>query len=198
MEFTAKDVARLREETGAGFADCKTALTDAKTYEEAVKHLEERGAKRAEKVKGQDRETRQGLITSYVHHGGNVGVLLELNCSTDFVARSDEFRTLARELALQIAGRDPKYIAYDDVPQATLEQLRQEALDDPEVQKRPADKREQIADGKVKKQLAEEVLLEQPWVKDEKIKVSTLVDDVIRKTGENIVVRRFTRYALGQ
>ena len=198
MEATAKDVAKLREETGAGFADCKKALTEAKTYEEAVKLLEAQGAKRAEKVKANERETREGLVTSYIHHGGNLGVLLELNCSTDFVARSDEFRTLARELTLQIAGTDPKYVSYSDVPRETLDRLRQEANDDPEVQKRPADKREQIVEGKVKKQLAAQVLMEQPWVKDEKIKVGTLVDDVIRKTGENVIVRRFTRYALGE
>ena len=198
MDFTAKDVARLREETGAGFADCKAALTETKTFEEAVKYLERKHATRAEKVKGQERETRQGLITSYLHHSGNLGVLLELNCSTDFVARSDEFRTLARELAMQIAGRDPKYIASSDVPPETLEQLKQKALDDPEVQQQPAAERDQLVERKVKKQLAEEVLLEQPWVKDEKIKVGALVDEVIRKTGENIVVRRFARYALGQ
>jgi elongation factor Ts len=198
MDFTAKDVARLRETTGAGFADCKTALNESKTFEDAVKRLEEKGARRAEKVKGQERETRQGLITSYIHHGGNLGVLLELNCSTDFVARSDEFRTLARELTMQVAGANPQYVSMDDVPQETLAQLRQEAMDDPEVQKRPADKREQIVEGKVKKKLSEQVLLEQPWVKDDKVKVSALVDDVIRKTGENIVIRRFTRYALGE
>jgi elongation factor Ts len=198
MDFTAKDVARLRETTGAGFADCKTALNESKTFEDAVKRLEEKGARRAEKVKGQERETRQGLITSYIHHGGNLGVLLELNCSTDFVARSDEFRTLARELTMQVAGANPQYVSMDDVPQETLAQLRQEAMDDPEVQKRPTDKREQIVEGKVKKKLSEQVLLEQPWVKDDKVKVSALVDDVIRKTGENIVIRRFTRYALGE
>jgi elongation factor Ts len=198
MDYTTKDVAKLREETGAGFADCKAALTESKTYEAAVKHLEEKGAKRAEKVKNLERETRQGVITSYLHHGGNLGVLLELNCTTDFVARSDEFKTLARELTLQIAGTDPKYVAFEDVPAETLAALRQAAQDDPEVQKRPADKREQIVEGKVKKQLAAQVLLEQPWVKDEKIKVGTLVDEVIRKTGERIVVRRFTRYALGE
>ena len=198
MEFTAKDVARLREETGAGFADCRTALADSKTFEEAVKRLEEKHATRAEKVKGQERETRQGVVTSYIHHGGNLGVLLELNCSTDFVARSDEFKTLARELTLQIAGTSPVYASYADIPQAVLDAMRTEAAEDPEVQKRPADKREQIVEGKVKKRLSEQVLLEQPWVKDEKVKVGQLVDDVIRKTGENIVIRRFTRYALGE
>ncbi|HEV2239233.1 MAG TPA: hypothetical protein VGR57_21435 [Ktedonobacterales bacterium] len=198
MEFTAKDVARLREETGAGFADCRAALQESKSFEEAVKYLDARGAKRAEKVKSAERETRQGLVTSYLHHGGNLGVLLELNCSTDFVARSDAFKTLARELTMQIAGTNPKYVAYADIPAEVMAKLRAEAAADPEVLKRPADKREQIVEGKVKKHLSAEVLLEQPWVKDDKIKVATLVDDVIRKTGENIVVRRFTRFALGE
>jgi elongation factor Ts len=198
MEATAKDVAKLREITGAGFADCRQALAEAKTFDEAVKLIEERGKKRAEKVKSAERETREGLVTSYIHHGGNLGVLLELNCSTDFVARSDDFKTLARELTLQIAGTNPKYIAYADIPEQTLTELREAAMNDPEVQKRPADKREQIVEGKVKKQLSAQVLLEQPWVKDEKITVGKLVDDVIRKTGENIVVRRFARFALGE
>ncbi len=198
MEATAKDVAKLRELTGAGPLDCKKALTEAKSFDDAVKLLEEKGAKRAEKVKGQDRETREGLVTSYIHHSGTVGVLLELNCSTDFVARSDDFKTLARELSLQIAGTSPIYISWSEVPEEVQESLRKETMNDPDVKKRPADKREQIVAGKVKKQLASQVLLEQPWVKDEKITVGKLVDDVIRKTGENIVVRRFTRYALGE
>lgn len=198
MEYTAKDVAKLREETGAGFADCKNALTQAKTYDEAIKILEEKGQKRAEKVKGQERETLQGAIVSYIHHGGNLGVLLEVNCSTDFVARSDEFKTLARDLTLQIAGRDPRYISLADVPAETMAQLREETANDPEVKKRPEHLRAQIVEGKIKKQLAEHTLLEQPFVKDETITVGKLVDEVIRKTGENIVVRRFARYALGE
>jgi elongation factor Ts len=198
MESTAKDVARLREITGAGFADCKSALAEAKTFDEAVKLLEKRGQQRAEKMKAQERETREGLIASYIHHGGNVGVLLELNCSTDFVARSDEFKTLARELTLQIAGLDPQYVAFADVPEATLAHMREEAVADPDVQKRPEHLRAQIVEGKVKKQLAAQILLEQPWIKDDKVQVGKLIDDVIRKTGENIVVRRFIRYALGE
>ena len=197
MEYTTKDVAKLREITGAGFADCKAALTDAKTFDEAVKLIEVKGQKRAEKVKSQDRETREGVVTSYIHHGGNLGVLLELNCSTDFVARSDEFKNLARELALQIAGANPKYATMADVPAETLEALRKEYEADPEVQKRPEKVRAQVVEGKIKKQLSAEVLMEQPWVKDDKVLVGKLVDDVIHKTGENIVVRRFVRYALG-
>ena len=198
MESTAKDVARLREQTGAGFADCKKALAEAKTFDEAIKILEAAGARRAEKVKSQERETREGLVHAYVHHGGNLGVLLELNCSTDFVARSDEFKNLAKELTMQIAGMVPDYVSLADVPEAVVEQMRREAAEEPEVQQKPANVRKQIVEGKVKKQLSAQVLLEQPWVKDEKITVGKLVDDVIRKTGENIVVRRFTRYALGE
>lgn len=198
MEYTAKDVAKLRETTGAGFADCKQALEQAKSLDEAVKIIEEKGQKRAEKVKSAERETREGLVTSYIHHGGNLGVLLELNCSTDFVARSDDFKTLAKELTMQIAGTNPTYVSFADVPQEAVAAMREAAANDPEVQKRPADKRDQIVEGKVKKQLSQQILLEQPWVKDEKITVGKLVDDVIRKTGENIVVRRFARFALGE
>jgi len=198
MEVTAKDVAKLREVTGAGFADCRTALTDAKSFDDAIKILEEKGQKRAEKVKGQDRETREGLVTSYIHHGGNLGVLLELNCSTDFVARSDEFKQLARELTMQIAGTNPKYVAYSDIPEAELAKAREELAGDAEVLKRPEKLRAQIIEGKIKKQFGADVLLDQPWVKDDKITVGKLVDDVIRKTGENIVIRRFARYALGE
>lgn len=197
MEYTTKDVAKLREVTGAGFADCKAALTEAKTFDDAVKLIEAKGKKRAEKVKSQDRETSEGLVTSYIHHGGNLGVLLELNCSTDFVARSDEFKNLARELALQIAGANPKYATLSDVPAETMDTLRKEYEADPEVQKRPEKVRGQVVEGKIKKQLATEVLMEQPWVKDDKITVGKLVDDVIHKTGENIVVRRFARFELG-
>jgi elongation factor Ts len=198
MEATAKEVAKLREVTGAGFADCKKALSEAKTFDEAVKILEAAGAKRAEKVKSQERETHEGLVYAYVHHGGNLGVLLELNCSTDFVARSDEFKNLAKELAMQIAGMAPSYISMADVPEAVIAELRAQMAESSEVQKKPAKMREQIVEGKVKKHLSAQILLEQAWVKDEKITVGKLIDDVIRKTGEKIVVRRFTRFALGE
>lgn len=197
MEYTTKDVAKLRELTGAGFADCKAALTDAKSFEDAVKLIEAKGQKRAEKVKGQDRETSQGLVASYIHHGGNLGVLVEVNCSTDFVARSDEFKNLTRELAMHIAGANPRYVSQADVPEETLAAMRAEFSEDPEVLKRPEKMRTQIVDGKIKKRLAAEILLEQPWVKDDKITIAKLIDEVIRKTGENIIVRRFARFELG-
>jgi elongation factor Ts len=198
MEFTAKDVAKLREMTGAGFADCKNALAEASSLAEAARILDEKGKKRAEKVKSQERETREGAIVSYIHHGNNLGVLLELNCSTDFVARSDEFKQLGKELAMQIAGTSPTYISLSDVPEEVQVKLRDQLCSDPEVQKRPEHLRGQIVEGKMKKELAAQILLEQPWVKDEKVLVGKLVDDVIRKTGENIVIRRFARYALGE
>lgn len=197
MEYTTKDVAKLRELTGAGFADCKAALTDAKSFEDAVRLIEAKGQKRAEKVKGQDRETSQGLVASYIHHGGNLGVLVEVNCSTDFVARSDEFKNLTRELAMHIAGANPRYVSQADVPEETLAAMRAEFSEDPEVLKRPEKMRAQIVDGKIKKRLAAEILLEQPWVKDDKITIAKLIDEVIRKTGENIIVRRFARFELG-
>lgn len=199
MDFTAKDVAKLREITGAGFADCKAALSDAKTFDEAIKLLEAKGQKRAEKVKSQDRATSEGLITSYIHHAGNLGVLLELNCSTDFVARSDEFKNLARELTLQIAGAHPApiYANLSDIPAETLATMRAEFEADPEVKKRPEKVRAQVVEGKIKKRLSNEVLMEQVWIKDDKITIGKLVDEVIRKTGENIVIRRFARFELG-
>jgi elongation factor Ts len=198
MDYTANDVAKLREMTGAGFADCRNALAEAKTLDDAARILDEKGQKRAEKVKGQERETREGAIISYIHHGNNLGVLLELNCSTDFVARSDEFKQLGKELALQIAGTNPTYISPADVPEEVRATLREQLAGELEVQKRPEHLRDQIVEGKLKKELASQILLEQPWVKDEKVTVGKLVDDVIRKTGENIVIRRFARYALGE
>ncbi len=198
MNFTAEDVKRLREQTGAGFADCRAALTDSASFEAAAKMIEEKGQKRADKVKGQDRETRQGYIASYIHHGGNLGVILELNCSTDFVARNEDFRQLAKDLAVQVAGLNPQFVSFDDIPAEVLEAARKELAEDPEVKKRPADKRGIVIEGKLKKQFGTKILMEQPWVKDETKTIKTLVDEMIRKTGENIVVRRFTRYALGE
>ncbi len=198
MEFTAQDVKQLRELTGAGFADCRAALSEASSVEQAVKILEEKGQKRADKVKGADRETKQGVIVSYIHHGNNLGVLLELNCSTDFVARNEEFRQLAKELAIQVAGMNPEYVSYDQIPADVLEAAKKTIAEDPEVKKRPANVREKVIEGKLKKEFTSKVLLEQPWVKDETKTIASLIDDMIRKTGENITVRRFTRYALGE
>jgi elongation factor Ts len=198
MDYTAADVKRLREETGATFADCKRALAESKSWDEAVKWLEARIGHKAEKMMAAGRETKQGGIFSYVHHDHRLGVLLELNCSTDFVARSQSFRQLANDLALQIAGVAPKYINFEDVPLETVEQARYAILEDPTMQRVPEEKREEVVNNKLKKVLGEQILMMQPWVKDETIIVGDLVKKVIAETGENIVLRRFSRFALGE
>ena len=199
MEYTAADVKKLREETGATFADCKKALTEARVWTDAVKFLEARSDKKAEKMIASGRETKEGGVFSYVHHNNRVGVLLELNCSTDFVARSGSFRNLANELCLQIVGLDTtKYVNYEDVPADVIEAERQKAAEDPAMERVPAARREEVLNGKLKKTLSMQVLMMQPWVKDESVTVSDLVRKVIAETGENIVIRRFSRFSVGE
>lgn len=198
MDYSAADVKKLREETGAGFADCKNALTEAKSWGDAVKYLEARSARKAEKVMTAERETREGGVFSYVHHNHRVGVLLELNCSTDFVAKSETFRHLANDLALQIAGVSPKYVNFEDVPADVVEEARYKILEDPALARVPQERRDEFISGKLKKELGGQVLMMQPWVKDEAVIVGDLVKKVIAETGENIVLRRFSRFALGE
>jgi len=200
MNYTAVDVKKLREETGATFNDCKNALTDASSWEEAIKILDAKRDKKAEKMMVAGRETAQGGIFSYVHHNHSVGVLLELNCSTDFVARSESFRKLANELALQIAGAHPvpQYVNLEDVPVEVTEQARKAVAEDQSMERVPADKREEVINNKLKKNLGEQVLMMQPWVKDDTVVVGDLVRKVIADTGENIVLRRFSRFELGK
>ncbi len=198
MEFTAADVKKLREQTNATFADCRNALVEAKSWDEAVKILDARADRKAEKMIAAGRETKQGGIFSYIHHNNSVGVLLELNCSTDFVARSESFQNLARDLTVQIAGVSPKYINFEDVPAEVVEQARKEILEDPAIARVPEAKREDFINGKLKKVFGEQVLMMQPFVKDEAYTISDLVRRVIAETGENIVIRRFSRFALGE
>ncbi|SRR6266487_1077692 len=198
MNYAAADVKKLREETGATFADCKNALTEAKSWDDAVKYLEARSDKKAEKMIMAGRETKEGGVFAYVHHNHSVGVLLELNCSTDFVARSESFRHLANELSLHIAGLGPTYVNYEDIPAEVLEEARRKAAEDPSMARVPEARREEVLDNKVKKAIGEQVLMLQPWVKDESVTVGDLVRKVIAETGENIVVRRFSRFKLGE
>jgi len=198
MEFAATDVKKLREETGATFADCKNALGEAQTWNDAVKYLEARRDKKAEKMVTAGRETKEGGVFSYVHHNNRVGVLIELNCSTDFVARSESFRNLANDLALQIVGVAPQYVNYEDVPAEVIEAARQKFAEDPSMARVPEARREEVFNGKLKKEFSTQVLMMQPWVKDESVTVGDLVRKVIAETGENIIVRRFSRFALGE
>jgi len=147
-----------------------------------------------------DRETKQGGVFSYIHHNNSVGVLLELNCTTDFVARSEAFRKLANELALQIAGAHPvpMYIIFDDVPAEVTAEAARAIEEDPSMQRVPAEKREEVINNKLKKSLGEQVLMMQPWIKDDTVVIGDLVRKVIAETGENIVLRRFSRFELGK
>jgi elongation factor Ts len=196
--ITADAVKELRERTGAGMMDCKRALEDSSgDVDAAIRILRERGLAAASKKA--DREAREGLISSYIHTGGRVGVLIEVNCETDFVARNDKFQKLARDLAIQVAATHPKYVDIGDIPAEVLEAKRTELLDAPDVRSKPDEVRAKIIDGRLKKWYAEPgaVLLEQPF-RDTDQSVRDLVTDAIATIGENIQVRRFARYALGE
>ena len=196
--ITADAVKELRERTGAGMMDCKRALEDSSgDVDAAIRILRERGLAAASKKA--DREAREGLISSYIHTGGRVGVLIEVNCETDFVARNDKFQKLARDLAIQVAATHPKYVDVTDIPAEVLEAKRTELLDAPDVKSKPDEVRTKIIEGRLKKWYAEPgaVLLEQPF-RDTEQSVRDLVTDAIATMGENIQVRRFARYALGE
>ena len=198
MNYAATDVKKLREETGATPLDCKNALMTANSWEEAIKLVEARTAKKADKMMSADRETKQGGVFSYIHHNNSLGVLLELNCNTDFVARSEAFRQLANDLALQIAGVAPTYINYEDVPADVVAAARKAIEEDSSMARVPEAKREEVIGNKLKKTLGEQVLMMQPWVKDDAVVVGDLVSKTIAETGEKIVLRRFSRFELGK
>jgi elongation factor Ts len=194
--ITADAVRELRERTGAGMMDCKRALEEAGgDVEKAVTLLRERGLAAAAKKAG--REAREGLISSYIHTGGRVGVLIEVNCETDFVARTDQFQELVRALAVQVAGLNPRWVDVDQIPPAELEAKRKELAADPAAASKPAEIREKIIEGQLKKWFKDVVLLEQPF-RDTEQSVRDLVTEAVAKIGENIQVRRFERYALGE
>jgi len=189
-------IKKLRESTGAGMMDVKKALEDAGWDEEkAVQLLRERGALKA--AKKADREAREGVIGHYIHHNQRVGVLVELNCETDFVARNELFQSLAKDLAMHIAMAAPRYVSLEEVPQEELEKERQIYVQAALNEGKPPQIAEKIAEGRLKKYLEEVVLLEQPFVKDDKVRVKELIQEAIAKIGENIVVRRFCRFELG-
>jgi elongation factor Ts len=195
-DISAEQVKELRERTGAGFMDCKRALTEADgDLDKATSILRERGLAAA--AKKSSREAREGLISSYIHTGGRVGVLIEVNCETDFVARTDEFQKLVRDLAVQVAGLAPKYVDQDSIPAEDLDAKKAELLADESVQSKPEAIRPQIVDGQLKKWFAQVCLLDQPF-RDEERTVGALITDRIATIGENIRVRRFARYALGE
>ena len=195
-DISAELVKELRDRTGAGFMDCKKALTEAGgDLDKATAILRERGLAAA--AKKSSREAREGLVSSYIHTGGRVGVLIEVNCETDFVARTDEFQRLVKDLAVQVAGLAPLYVDRASIPGAELEAKRAALAADEAVQRKPDNIRDQIIAGQLDKWYAQVCLLDQPF-RDEERTVGELITDRISTIGENIVVRRFTRYALGE
>ena len=195
--ISAKDVAELRRQTGAGMMDCKKALGETGgDFAKATEWLRAHGVARADKRS--DRAARQGLVESYVHHSGTIGVLVEINCETDFVARTDDFRQLARDVAMHIAAAAPLAVSADQLDPAVVERERRIYTEQVAQEGKPEAIRAKIVEGKVKKFFSEVVLLDQPFVKDDKLTVGEVVKAVSGKTGENVVVRRFARFQLGE
>ncbi len=196
-EISAQLVKQLRDRTGAGFMDCKRALEQSGgDIEEAILILRKRGLAKAEKKAG--RETADGLIGSYVHAGGKIGVLVEVNCETDFVARTEDFRNLVKEIAMQIAAMNPKYISPEDIPEEVLEREKEILREQARSTGKPEKVIERIVEGKLKKFYEENCLLEQPYIRDSNITVRELIAQTIAKLGENIRVRRFVRFQLNE
>jgi elongation factor Ts len=195
-KITAETVKILRDQSGAGVMECKRALEETDgDIEKAAALLKERGQAAATKRAG--REAREGQIASYIHLAGKIGVLIEVNCETDFVARTDEFQRLTRDLAIQVAGLRPIWPTIESIPAGELEAKRNQLLADEATQKKPEAVREQIVEGQLKKWFAEVVLIEQPF-RDQDRTVGQLISDAIARTGENIKVRRFVRFELGE
>jgi elongation factor Ts len=193
MNVTTEDIKKLRESTGVGMMNAKKALEEASSYEEAVALLRKKGhvtlAKKSERV------ANQGLVVSYIHGAGRVGVLLELNCETDFVARNDEFKALAGELAMHIAAAAPSYISREEVPQSVIDSEKEIYAE--QMKDKPENMKEQILNGKLEKFFEQSCLVDQPYVRTPEIKVKDLIAEKVGKIGENIRVKRFARFVLG-
>lgn len=200
-EITAAAVKQLREKTGAGMMECKNALVEAEGSEErAIEILRKRGLASAKKREG--RIAAEGIVGSYIHMGGKVGVLLEVNCETDFVARGDEFQQLVKDIAMHVAAAEPKYVNREDVAAADLDKEREiaraQAKNDPKNANKPDQVIDKIVEGRLNKYYEETVLMDQPFVKDPAKTVGELVTEKVAKTGEKITIRRFTRYKMGE
>jgi elongation factor Ts len=196
VTISPKDVSELRARTGAGMMDCKRALEEAGgDMDKAAEILRKKGIAKAEKRAG--RVASQGLVVSYIHHNQQVGVLLELNSETDFVARNEAFGQLARDIALHVASADPVGVNPEDIPADLLERERRIAEEQVAAEGKPENIRAKIVDGKLKKFVAERTLLEQPYVRNDKITVGELIKEASGKLGETISVRRFARFQIG-
>ena len=198
---TPAAIKALREKTGAGILECKAALTEAEgTEEKAIEILRKRGLASATKKEG--RVAAEGLVNAYIHAGGKIGVLLEVNSQTDFVARTEEFRAFVHDLAMHITAAEPRFTNKEDVPPEVLDKEREIAIEqarlDPKNSGKPQQVLDKIVEGRLSKFYQETCLMEQAFVKDQNITVGDLVRQMISKTGDNIIVRRFTRYKMGE
>lgn len=197
MGISIEKIKELRELTGAGVLDAKNALEAAGgDFEAATQALRAKGLRQAEKRA--DRETVEGVIEVYSHLANRVGVMVELNCETDFVAMNDEFQELAHDLALHVAAMAPKYVSREEVPEGVREEKTAEIRSDAQAEGKPADVVEKIVEGRLNKFYGETVMLEQPFVKDDSVIIDDLIKNAMSKLGENITLRRFVRYELGE
>ena len=201
MEVTAQMVKALRDKTNAGMADCKKALVEAEGNEEkAIDLLRKKGLAQAAKREG--RIAAEGVVGSYIHMGGKVGVLVEINCETDFVARTDSFQQFVKDIAMHICASEPRYVNKEEVPADVVEREKEialgQAMADPKNASKPANIIEKMVEGRVAKVFTEAVLLEQPFVKDQAITIGELAAKVSAETGEKVSIRRFTRYKMGE
>jgi elongation factor Ts len=195
--FTAKDVQELRRRTGAGMMECKKALEETGgNMEKAVEYLRTKGIAKAEKRAG--RATSEGVITSYIHPPGKIGVMVELNCETDFVARTDDFKTLAREVAMHIASAAPLAVDKDGVPADAVERERRIAEEQVRASGKPDHLVSKIVDGKLEAFYKQVALLSQPWIREDKKTIGDLIKEASSKLGENVQVRRFVRFQMGE
>lgn len=195
MGVSVEDIKKLKELSGIGLTDAKNALVEADgDFDKALEALRKKGVTKADKKS--DREAREGIIDSYVH-GGRIGVIVEVNCETDFVARTDGFKSFAHNIALQIASMAPIYVSEADIPATEVERVRAEAKERLVAEGKPADMIEKIVEGQVKKHFAEKVLLSQQYIMDDSMTVEGFLKENVAKTGENLVIRQFRRLELG-
>jgi elongation factor Ts len=197
MEITSEMVKTLRERTGIGVMECKKALSESGgDVEKAITILRKKGLARAEKKMG--RETAEGLVASYIHMNGKLGVLVEVNCESDFVARNEDFKELVKNICLHITAANPQYVSSDEIPESVMEEEKEIIREQFKDSKKPPEIVEKIVEGKLSKFYQEVCLLDQPYIKDDKVTIKELIASHIAKIGENIQVKRFTRYELGK
>jgi elongation factor Ts len=197
MNITSAMVKELREKTGAGIMDCKEALTASSgSIEEAVDYLRKQGLQAA--AKRSARSTSDGVVSSYIHGGGRLGVLVEVNCETDFVARTDEFQELVHDIAMHIAASNPQYVSHEEIPEDVIAKEREILTEQAKASGRPEHVIAKIVDGRIQKYFEEVCLLDQSYVKDANLTISDLLKEHIAKVGENITISRFARFALGE